>query len=215
LSWGEESATKSTYKLGVGSERCEDKGEESATKSTYKLGVGSEKCVALSRVSFSNYHREDEAFKPTKSHYPSNPKPSFSPKRDLRKVTHKPREEDFVCMFCGRALIMLETHIIMTSLIFRLILTVVLCLAVLLVLCLISHMDLTISHMVLVHERIALCLDTLVMAHVLIMVIISRVGMVFELESLTPYLSSDTWTVHIFPVMVHVPLVQRARCKRL
>jgi hypothetical protein len=215
LSWGEESATKSTYKLGVGSERCEDKGEESATKSTYKLGVGSEKCVALSRVSFSNYHREDEAFKPTKSHYPSNPKPSFNPKRDLRKVTHKPREEDFVCMFCGRALIMLETHIIMTSLIFRLILTVVLCLAVLLVLCLISHMDLTISHMVLVHERIALCLDTLVMAHVLIMVIISRVGMVFELESLTPYLSSDTWTVHIFPVMVHVPLVQRARCKRL
>jgi hypothetical protein len=30
LSWVEESATKSTYRLGVGFERCEDKGEKSA-----------------------------------------------------------------------------------------------------------------------------------------------------------------------------------------
>jgi hypothetical protein len=35
-------------------------------------------------------------------------------------------------------------------------------------------MDLTITHMVLVHERIALCLDTLVTAHVLIVVIVPR-----------------------------------------
>jgi hypothetical protein len=40
-------------------------------------------------------------------------------------------------------------------------------------------MDLTIAHMVLVHERIALCLDALVMVHVLIMVIISYVGTIF------------------------------------
>jgi uncharacterized protein YjeT (DUF2065 family) len=69
--------------------------------------------------------------------------------------------------------------------------------------------------MVLVHKRIALCLDALVMAHILIMVIISHVGMVFLLEGLTLSLSPDTWTVHIFPIVVHVRLVQRASCKSL
>jgi hypothetical protein len=66
---------------------------------------------------------------------------------------------------------MLETCIMMRLLIF--------CLVLLLVLLLISFMDLTIAHMVLVHERIALCLDALVMAHVLIVVIIPHVGTVF------------------------------------
>jgi hypothetical protein len=69
--------------------------------------------------------------------------------------------------------------------------------------------------MVLVHERTALCLDALVTAHVLIMVIISCIDMVFLLESLTPALSSDIRTVHVLFVMVHVPLVQMVRCKRL
>jgi hypothetical protein len=32
LSWVEVSATKSTYRLGVGFERCEDKGEKGAPK---------------------------------------------------------------------------------------------------------------------------------------------------------------------------------------
>jgi hypothetical protein len=32
LSWVKESATKSTYKLGIGFERCENKGEKSAPK---------------------------------------------------------------------------------------------------------------------------------------------------------------------------------------
>jgi hypothetical protein len=59
---------------------------------------------------------------------------------------------------------MLETRIVMSLLIFRLIL--------LLVLRLVSFMDLIIAHMILVYERIALCLDTLVTAHVLIMVIV-------------------------------------------
>jgi hypothetical protein len=49
----------------------------------------------------------------------------------------------------------------------------VLCLALLLVLHLSSLMDLTIAHMVLVHERTTLSLDALVTAHVLIMVIVS------------------------------------------
>jgi hypothetical protein len=79
--------TKFTYKLGVGFERCEKKGENSATKF----------------VSSSNYHKEEEALKLTKTHYPSNPKPFFKPKRDVKKKNPKPREETFVCMFCGRA----------------------------------------------------------------------------------------------------------------
>jgi hypothetical protein len=87
LSRVEESATKSTYKLGVGFERCEKKGEKSAPKF----------------VPNSNYHKEEEALKPTKTHYPSNPKPSFKPKRDVKKETPKPREEAFVCMFCDCA----------------------------------------------------------------------------------------------------------------
>jgi hypothetical protein len=54
-------------------------------------------------VPSSSYHKEEEALKPTKAHYPSNPKPSFNPKREVRKETPKPREEAFVYMFCGRA----------------------------------------------------------------------------------------------------------------
>jgi hypothetical protein len=87
LSWVEESATKSTYKLGVGFERCEGKGEKRAPKF----------------VPTSNYHKEEETVKSTKTNYPSSPKPSFNPKREVRKETPKPREEAFIWMFCGRA----------------------------------------------------------------------------------------------------------------
>jgi hypothetical protein len=94
---------------------------------------------------------------------------------------------------------MLKTHIVMSSLIFRLglilvfhlALTLVLHLALLLVLCLSSLVDLTIDHIILVHERIALCLDTLDTAHVLIMVIIFHVGLVLLLELLTLTLSPN------------------------
>jgi hypothetical protein len=120
-------------------------------------------------------------------------------------------------------LIMLETHIMMLSLIFHpvlilmfcLILTLKLFLILLLVLCFVSLMDLTIAHMVLVHERTTLCIDALVTTHVLIVVIISCVGPVFLLEGLTLTLSRDTWMVHIFPIMAHVPLGQMVRCKGL
>jgi hypothetical protein len=87
LSWVEESATKFTYRLGVAFDRCEKKGEKSAPKF----------------IPSSSYHKKEEALKPTKSHYPSNPKSSFNPKREVRKETLKPREEAFVCMFCDRA----------------------------------------------------------------------------------------------------------------
>jgi hypothetical protein len=87
LSQVEESATKSTYRLGIGFERWEMKDEKSAPKFV---------------PSFS-YHKEEEALKSTKVHYPSNPKPSFNPKREASKETPKPRDEAFVCIFCGRA----------------------------------------------------------------------------------------------------------------
>jgi hypothetical protein len=87
LSQVEESATKSTNKLGIGFETCEDKGEKSAPKF----------------VPRSNYHKEEESLKPTKDHYPSNPKPSFIPKRGVKKTTTNPSEEVYICMFCGRA----------------------------------------------------------------------------------------------------------------
>ena len=116
---------------------------------------------------------------------------------------------------------MLETHIMMSSLIFCLILilmfrlafTLVLHLALFHVLCLSSLMDLTIAHMVLVHERTALSLDALVTAHVLIVVTVSRVGLVFPLEGPFPTLSRDIWTVHGFPIVAHVSLGQVGRCK--
>jgi hypothetical protein len=69
---------------------------------------------------------------------------------------------------------MLETHIMMSLLIF--------CLTFLLVLHLIFLMDLTIAHMALVHERVVLCLDALVSTHAHIMVFIPRVGKVFPIE---------------------------------
>jgi hypothetical protein len=113
------------------------------------------------------------------------------------------------------ALTMLETHIVMSSFIFCLALTLVLCLTLLLVLCLSLLMDLTITHMVLVHERTALCQDALVTTHILIVVIVSHVGPIFLLEGPTPTLSRDTWMVHVFPIVVHIPLGQVVRCKGL
>jgi hypothetical protein len=71
LSWVEESATKSTYILGVEFERYEKKGEKSAPKF----------------IPSSSYHKGEEALKPTKTCYPSNPNPSFNPKREGRKET--------------------------------------------------------------------------------------------------------------------------------
>jgi hypothetical protein len=69
LSRVEQSATKSTHRLGVGFERCEDKGEMSAPKF----------------IPSSTYHKEEATIKSTKSHYPSNPKPSFNPERSKER----------------------------------------------------------------------------------------------------------------------------------
>jgi hypothetical protein len=61
---------------------------------------------------------------------------------------------------------------------------------------------------VLVHERTTLYLYALITAHILIMVIVFYVGTVFLLENFTRALSPDTWMVHVFSVMVHVPLLR-------
>jgi hypothetical protein len=216
LSRVDECVTRSIHKLGLGYERCEDKGE-----------------ISTKFVPISTYNDEEETIKAKQIPYPPNPKPSFNPKRGVKTESPKPREEVFICMFCGHVghldefcfgerelrggvLDMLETHIVMSSLISRLVLilmfrlafTLVLRLALLRVLFLSSLMDLTIAHMVLVHERTALSLDALDTAHVLIVVIVSRVGLVSLLKGLTLTLSRDIWMAHIFPVVVHVPLGQ-------
>jgi uncharacterized protein YjeT (DUF2065 family) len=208
LSQIEKSTTKSTYKLGVGFERCEDKGEKRAPKF----------------IPTSNFHQEEETIKSTKTHYPSSPKPSFNPKREVRKETPKPRDEAFICMSCGRASHLNEfcfRHKRIEKMRFNYDRN--------------SYCDEFIDFLPrsysrapsrfihgpnhhsygLVHERTTLCLDALVMTHALIVVIISRVGLVFLLEGLTLTLRPENWLVHIFPVVIHVPLDQMVKCKGL
>jgi hypothetical protein len=84
LSQVEESATKSTYRLGVGFERCEKKDEKSASKF----------------VPSSSYHKEEEPLKLTKAHYPSNPiKSHHSSQREKqgKKPLSRERELLFAC----------------------------------------------------------------------------------------------------------------------
>jgi hypothetical protein len=83
----EESATKSTYKLGVRFKRCEGKGEKSVPKF----------------VPSSIYHKDEESLEPTKTHYPSNPKPSFNLMRGVKKNNRNPSEKVFIYIFCGSA----------------------------------------------------------------------------------------------------------------
>jgi hypothetical protein len=68
--------------LGIVFERREDKGEKSAPKF----------------VPSSNYHKEEERLKSTKTHYPSNPKLSFNPKTEVRKET--PSQERKLLFAC-------------------------------------------------------------------------------------------------------------------
>jgi hypothetical protein len=92
---------------------------------------------------------------------------------------------------------MLETHIVMSSLIsrlililmFRLVFTLMLHITLLYVIFLSSLMDLTIAHLVLVHERTDLNLNALVTAHVLIVVTVFHIVLVFLLYGPTPTLS--------------------------
>jgi hypothetical protein len=231
LSRVEEIATKSTYRLSVGFERCENKGEKSAPKFILNF----------------TYHKEEAIIKSNKAHYPSNPKPSFNPKRKVIKETPKSREEAFICMFCDRAGHLDEfcfrrkrierrrveyardsyhdefigfsprsySHILprfysrASSRTFS---------------CALSRTSSSASPQF-THgpnhrsygfgprENHFERLDVLDTTHVLIVVIVSRVGLVSLLEGLTLTLSQDTWTFHAFLIVVHVPLGQVVRCK--
>jgi hypothetical protein len=86
LSRVDECVTRSIHKLGLGYERCEDKGE-----------------ISTKFVPSSTYNDEEETLKAKQIPYPPNPKPSFNPKRGVKRESSKPREEAFICMFCGRA----------------------------------------------------------------------------------------------------------------
>jgi hypothetical protein len=76
-------------------------------------------------------------------------------------------------------------------------------------------MDLTTAHMVLVRERVVLCLDVLVSTHALIVVFVPQVGMAFPLEVSILTLSRVVLMVHAFLIVVHIPLTQMVRCKGL
>jgi hypothetical protein len=75
LSRVEESATKSTYKLGVGFERCEDKGEKSAPKF----------------IPNSTYHKEKSNNQIHQSSLPIQPKAILQPKE--RSKERNPQAE--------------------------------------------------------------------------------------------------------------------------
>jgi hypothetical protein len=204
----EESATKSTYKLGVGFERCGDKGEKSVPKF----------------VPSSDYHKEKESLKSTKIHYPSNPKPSFNPKRGVKKNTPNPSEEVYICMFCGRAGHLDEFCFQRKRMEKR-------------------HVDYARNSY---HDKFidflphfsshapshfshgpnhrsygfdsregGFFLDPLVSTHALIVVFIPRIGMVFPLEVSIFTLSWVALMVHAFHIVVDVPLAQMVRYKGL
>jgi hypothetical protein len=84
LSRVDECVTHSIHKLGLGYERCEDKGE-----------------ISTKFLPSSTYNDEEETLKVKQIPYPPNPKPSFIPKRGVKRESPKPREEAFICMFCG------------------------------------------------------------------------------------------------------------------
>jgi hypothetical protein len=97
--WVQELRMKTTYKLRV--EEDLSRVEKSVIKFTYKLRVEFERCEkkgeksALKFVPSFNYLKEEEALKLIKTYYPSNPKSSFKPKRDMKKETSKSREKVF------------------------------------------------------------------------------------------------------------------------
>jgi hypothetical protein len=191
-------------------------------------------------VPSSSYHKEEEALKPTKTHYPSNPKPSFNPKRGVKRESPKMRDEVFVYMFCGHAGHLDEFCFWCKRIERR---------------CIeyarnsycdefidfpprsYSHVPLrfyscasphTSSHVFpqfsYIPNRHSYSFGSqenrfeprhFGYAHVLVVVIVFHVGLVFLLEGPTPTLSRDTWMVHVFPIVVHVPLGQVVRCKGL
>jgi hypothetical protein len=86
LSQVDECVTCSIHMLDLGYKRREDKGE-----------------ISKKFVPSSTYNDEEGTLKAKQITYPPNPKPSFNPKRGVKRESPKPREKAFVCMFCGCA----------------------------------------------------------------------------------------------------------------
>jgi hypothetical protein len=109
----------------------------------------------------------------------------------MNKNTPNPSKEVYICMFCGCVghldefcfwrKRMEKRHVDYARNSYHDVFTDF-CLSFLLMLHLIFLMDLIITHMILVHERVVLCLDALVSTHALIVVSIPHVGMAFPLE---------------------------------
>jgi hypothetical protein len=227
--------------------------EESATKYTYRLGTGFKRCEKKVRRVLLNLFLAPATIKKRKHSnqpepitHPIQSHPSTQREKQRKKPLSRERKFLFTCFVAvlvtwmsfasdgrelrGDVLSMLETHVMMSSLmfhlslilVFRLACTLVLHLALSHVLCLTfsngSHQFAhgpTIAHMVLIHERTSLSLDTLVTAHALIVVTVFWVGLVFLRKGPSPTLSRDTWMVHAFLIVVHVPLDQVVRWKGL
>jgi hypothetical protein len=231
LSRVDECVTHSIHKLGLGYERCEDKGEISTKfvhSSTYN---DEEETLKAKQIPYPP--NPNSSFNPKRDFKRETPKArddaficmfcgraghldKFCFRRKIieRRCVEYDRNS-YRDEFFDVPLSLILVFCLARTLVLPLTLFHVLCLALLLVLCLSSLMDLTIAHMVLVHERTILSLDALVMAHVLIVVIVSRIGLVSLLEGLTPILSRDIWMAHVIPIVVHVPLGQMVSLRGL
>jgi hypothetical protein len=135
LSWVEESATKSTYRLGVGFERCEKKGEKSAPK-------------FVPTSSYIKTRKHSNQLNPIT--HPIQSHPSTQREKQGKKPLSRERKLLFACFVAvlvtwmsfasggrelrGGMLSMLETHIVMSLLIFCLVLILMFRLAFTLVL---------------------------------------------------------------------------------
>jgi hypothetical protein len=89
LSQVDECVTHSIHKLGLGYERCEDKGE-----------------ISTKFVPSSTYKDEEKTLKDKQISYPPNPKASFNPKRAQKQTTNPSMpnlDGIYMCMFCGCA----------------------------------------------------------------------------------------------------------------
>jgi hypothetical protein len=89
LSRIDECVTRSIHKFGLGYERYEPKGE-----------------ISTKFVPSSTYKDEEETLKSKSIPYPSNPKPSFNPKKVQRQTTNSSMpnlDGVYTCVFCGSA----------------------------------------------------------------------------------------------------------------
>jgi hypothetical protein len=210
LSRVDECVTHSIHKLGLGYERCENKGE-----------------ISTKFVHNSTYKDEGETLKANQIPYPPNPKSSFNPKRAQKQTTNPSMSNldgVYTCMFCGHVGHLDEFCFWRKRMEKRRVDDArnsyhneFIDFPPLISSRAPSHFSHGPNHhsYILVHERVALFLDALVLTHVLIVVLVPHVGTVLPLEVPIITLSQVTLMVHAFLVVVHVPLAQIVKYKSL